>query len=117
MQLCGFILDIIDSLELLHKPTRTVESFAKEFFYTAKIFKNSKNSKNSKSIIADEGLDIIGRKKRTFKTYGFRNSANKQLDKRYYKVVRPLENRGILLTESTIKINSQEGRLLNFLAP
>ena len=33
------------------------------------------------------------------------------------KVVKSLENRGILLKGTTRKIISQEGRLLNFLAP
>ena len=33
------------------------------------------------------------------------------------KVIKPLENRGILLKGTTGKITSQEGRFLNFLRP
>ena len=33
------------------------------------------------------------------------------------KVIRSLENRGILLKGNTRKINSQKGRFLNFLKP
>ena len=33
------------------------------------------------------------------------------------KVIRSLENRGILLKETTKKVSRQEGRLLNFLKP
>ena len=33
------------------------------------------------------------------------------------KVIRSLENRGILLKETTRKINSQQGGFLNFLGP
>ena len=45
------------------------------------------------------------------------DNTNKQWDKNIIKVIRSLENRGILLKATTRKIISQEGGLLNFIGP
>ena len=47
--------------------------------------------------------------------FGFRNNSKSNEIKDIMKVIKSLENRGILIKETITKMTSQEGEFLNFL--
>ena len=85
------------------------------------VLKESMNTsaKKLKDKIVDRGLSLLGKKikKGTWLIKGsgitLRNSEIKDI----MKLIKSLENKGFLLTETTRKITSQEGRFLSFLRP
>ena len=52
---------------------------------------------------------------RNFINFGFRNNSKNNEIKDIMKVIKSLENRGILIKGTTTKMTSQEGEFLNFL--
>ena len=75
--------------------------------------KINKNNKNN--IFRDAGLSMIGKKIKVNCGSGIPLTNNEIKD--IIKVTLSLENRGILVKETTRKITSQEGGFLNFHKP
>ena len=73
----------------------------------------------NKDILVDSGLNIIGKKIKkgissiTRSGITLKNNEIKDI----IKIIKSLENKGILLKGTTRKITSQEGGFLNFLTP
>ena len=76
-------------------------------------------NKDIDNLLVDEGLNTIGKKLKsgTFISYRLRTNTNEQWDKRYHKVIRSLENKGISLRVTNRKISRQKVRFLEFLIP
>ena len=74
------------------------------------------NTKEMKNVLVYAGLNVIGNKNKDgLKVSGITLTNNEIKD--IIKVIRSLENRGILLKGTTRTITSQEGGFLNFLKP
>ena len=58
---------------------------------------------------------LVKRLERNFMNFGFRNNSKSNEIKDIMKVIKSLENRGILIKGTTTKMTSQEGEFLNFL--
>ena len=58
---------------------------------------------------------LVKRLERNFMNFGFRNNSKSNEIKDIMKVIKSLENRGILIKETITKITSQERESLNFL--
>ena len=82
----------------------------------AKESKNMGAKKLNKDIFVDAGLNLISKKikKRISPITGSGMTLTSN-EIKYKKVIKSLENRGILLKGTTRKITSQEGGFLNFL--
>ena len=93
----------------------------KGFFSLANsIAKESKNmdaKKINNDILVDTGLNVLGKKIEIGNLPITDSGVTHKLTKDIVKVIKSLENRGILLKGSTRKITSQEGGFLNFLRP
>ena len=85
------------------------------------ILKESMNTsaKKLKDKIVDAGLSLLGKKikKGTWLLKGSRMTLRNSEIKDIMKLIKSLENKGFLLTETTRKITGQEGGFLNFLRP
>ena len=58
---------------------------------------------------------LVKRLERNFINFGFGNNSKNNEIKDIMKVIKSLENRGILIKGTTTKMTSQEGEFLNFL--
>ena len=68
-------------------------------------------------ILVDTALNVLGKKIEIGNLSITDSGVTHKLTKDIAKVIKSLENRGILLKGSTRKITSQEGGFLNFLRP
>ena len=73
--------------------------------------------KINNDILVDTGLNVLGKKIEIGNLPITDSEVTHKLTKDIVKVIKSLENRGILLKGSTRKITSQEGGFLNFLRP
>ena len=98
--------------EIISSPNSIKNSFAKEL-------KNKDPKGIDSKLFLDTGLNIIGKKikKGISSITGLGITLTNNEIKNIMKVIKSLENRGILLKETTRKITSQEGGFLSFLSP
>ena len=73
----------------------------------------------NKDILVDSGLNIIGKKIKKGISSITRSGITLEINeiKDIIKIIKSLENKGILLKGTTRKITSQEGGFLNFFTP
>ena len=83
----------------------------------AKESKNMDAKKINNVILVDTALNVLGKKIEIGNLSITDSGVTHKLTKDIAKVIKSLENRGILLKGSTRKITSQEGGFLNFLRP
>ena len=93
-------------------PFKMANSYLKELsnIYTKKTNKNNRNN-----LFIDEGLNMTGKKNKEKISSGIGLTNNEIKD--VMKVIKSLENRGVLSKGTTRKITRQDGRFLNFLRP
>ena len=93
-------------------PFKMANSYLKELsnIYTKKTNKNNRNN-----LFIDEGLNMTGKKNKEKIGSGIGLTNNEIKD--VMKVIKSLENRGVLSKGTTRKITRQDGRFLNFLRP
>ena len=73
--------------------------------------------KINNDILVDKGLNVLGKKIEIGNSSITGSGEPHKLIKDIVKVIKSLENRGILLKGSTRKITSQKGGFLNFIWP
>ena len=73
--------------------------------------------KINNDILVDKGLNVLGKKIEIGNSSITGSGEPHKLIKDIVKVIKSLENRGILLKGSTRKITSQKGGFLNFIRP
>ena len=108
----GIMAGISGIDNFINFPFKMANSCLKELSYTdtKKINKNNRNN-----LFIDTGLNMIGKKNKQKLGSGITLTNNEIKD--IMKVIKSLENRGILLKGTTKKITSQERGFLNFLKP
>ena len=92
---------------------KVLESYWKELNKIDTKKYNNNNNKNN--LYIDAGLNITGKKIREKIGSGITLTNNEV--KNIIKVIKSLENTGVLLKGAAINITSQEGGFLNFLRP